>query len=137
MDFSDYGKLLDRAYTQVPDKKDAGARFEMPQPEVFFEGNKTILKNFSQVAKELRREEEHLQKFLTKDLGAYSLVSNDRLVFNKKLFGKKIGDSIKKYSAEYVICSQCGKPDTRFASMEGVKILKCEACGAWKPLKNI
>jgi translation initiation factor 2 subunit 2 len=137
MDFSKYDSLLDRAYTQLPEKKDSGARFEMPQPEVFFEGNKTILKNFSQVAKELRREEAHLQKFLTKDLGAYSLVSNDRLVFNKKLFGKKIGDSIKKYSAEYVICPQCGKPDTRFASMEGVKILKCEACGAWKPLKNI
>jgi translation initiation factor 2 subunit 2 len=137
MDFSNYDKLLDRAYEQLPEEKDKASRFDMPQPEVFFEGNKTILKNFIPISKELRRDETHLQKFLTKDLGAYSLVSGDRLVFNKKLFGKKIGDGIKKYIAEYVLCPQCGKPDTKFSSMEGVKILKCEACGAWKPLKSI
>jgi translation initiation factor 2 subunit 2 len=137
MDFSDYDKLLDRAYGQLPEVTKKSVRFEMPQVDVFFEGNKTILKNFSQVAKILNRDESHLQKFLTKDLGAYSLLSGDRLIFSKKLFGKKIGDSVKKYAAEYVICPQCGKPDTQFTSLEGVKILKCEACGGWKPLKNI
>jgi len=137
MDFSDYDKLLDRAYGQLPEKTKDSARFELPQPDVFFEGNKTILKNFSQVAKTFNREEAHLQKYLTKDLGAYSIVNGDRLIFSKKLFGKKIGDGIKKYATEYVLCPQCGKPDTRFGTLEGVKILKCEACGGWKPLKNI
>ena len=136
MDFSDYDKLLDRAHEQLPKVTKESARFELPQVDVFFEGNKTILKNFGQVVKTLDREEAHLQKFLTKELGAYSLLSGDRLVFNKKLFGKKIGDAVKKYAAEYVICPQCGKPDTKFTSLEGVKILKCEACGGWKPLKN-
>ncbi len=137
MDFSDYDSLLDRAYLQIPDKTKATSRFEGPQVDVFFEGNKTILRNFSQVAKMLGRDEEHLQKFLTKELGAYSIVSGDRLIFNKKLFGKKIGDAVKKYAAEYVLCPQCGKPDTIFATLEGVKILKCEACGGWKPLKSV
>lgn len=137
MDFSNYDKLLDRAYSQLPEQTKNEARFELPQPEVFFEGNKTLLKNFVPIAKDLRREESHLQKFLTKDLGAYATLTGERLTFNKKLFGKKIGDSIKKYAAEYVLCAQCGKPDTRFATMEGIKILKCEACGAWKPLKHI
>jgi translation initiation factor 2 subunit 2 len=137
MDFSDYDTLLDRAYSQLPEKTKSESRFEMPQVDVFFEGNKTLLKNFSQVAKELRRDEPHLQKFLTKDLGAYATLTGERLTFNKKLFGKKIGDSVKKYATEYVICPQCGKPDTVFSNMEGVKILKCEACGAWKPLKSV
>lgn len=137
MDFSEYDKLLDRAYKQLPEKTKTEARFELPQVDVFFEGNKTILKNFSQVVKILNRDDAHLQKFLTKELGAYSLLSGDRLVFSKKLFGKKIGDAVKKYAAEYVLCPQCGKPDTRFTTLEGVKILKCEACGGWKPLKHI
>ncbi len=137
MDFSDYDSLLDRAYKQLPDKTKTAVRFEMPQVDVFFEGNKTILRNFAQVAKILSRDEDHLQKFLTKELGAYSTVTGDRLIFNKKLFGKKIGDAVKKYISEYVLCPQCEKPDTVFTTLEGVRILKCEACGGWKPLKHI
>jgi len=136
MNFSDYDKLLDRAYKQLPKVTEGSARFELPQVDVFFEGNKTILRNFSQVAKIFGRDEAHLQKFLTKELGAYSTLEGERLILNKKLFGKKIGDSVKRYAAEYVLCSQCGKPDTHFTTLEGVKILKCEACGAWKPIKN-
>jgi len=131
----DYDTLLDRAYEQMPEETKKTSRFEMPQVDVFFEGNKTILRNFVPIAKQLRREEAHLQKFLTKELGAYAIVSGDRLILNKKLFGKKIGDAVKRYVEEYVLCPTCGKPDTRFATLEGVKILKCEACGSWKPLK--
>jgi len=137
MDFSNYEALLDRAYSQVPEENKTKARFELPQVDVLMEGNKTILKNFALVARDLRREDAHLQKFLTKDLGSYSVVSGERLVFNKKLFGKKIGDAVKKYATEYVLCPACGKPDTAFATMEGVRILKCEACGGWKPIKNL
>lgn len=137
MDFSDYEKLLSRAYEQLPEQTKTKARFEMPQVEVLMEGNKTILRNFLQVAKDFNREPAHLQKYLTKELGSYSVVANDRLVFNKKLFGKKIGDVVKRYATDYVLCPQCGKPDTAFTTMEGVKILKCEACGGWKPVKHI
>jgi translation initiation factor 2 subunit 2 len=137
MDFSDYDALLTRAYSQIPEAIRMKARFEMPQVEVLMEGNKTILKNFAPIAKDLRREEANLQKFLTRELGSYSVVSGERLVFNKKLFGKKIGDVVKKYVNDYVLCPSCGKPDTHYATMEGVKVLKCEACGGWKPIKSL
>lgn len=133
----DYNSLLDRAYENMPEQTRSTARFEMPDVNVLMEGNKTILKNFIPLTKAFRREPAHLQKFLTKDLGSYSLLSGDRLVFNKKVYGKKIGEAVKKYAAEYVLCSECGKPDTRFTTLEGVKIIKCEACGAWRPVKNI
>lgn len=137
MDFSDYNALLDRAYSQLPERTDTADRFEMPQVDVLMEGNKTILKNFSQVAKLFRREEPQLQKYLTKELGSYSVLSGERLIFNKKLFGKKIGDAVKRYATDYVLCPQCGKPDTHLTNMEGVRILKCEACGGWKPVKPV
>jgi len=137
MDFSNYDALLERAHGQLPERINTTARFEMPQVDILMEGNKTILKNFVQVAKAFSREEGQLQKFLTKELGSYSTVSGERLIFNKKVYGKKIGDAVKRFAADYVICPQCGKPDTHYASMEGIKILKCEACGAWKPIKAI
>ncbi|MBN2517535.1 MAG: translation initiation factor IF-2 subunit beta [Candidatus Altiarchaeota archaeon] len=133
----EYEKLLDRAYSQIPERVKQTKRFEMPQVDVFFEGNKTILRNFVPIAKLFRRDENHFQKFLTKELGAYATLAGERLIFNKKIFGKKIGDAVKSYANDYVICEECGKPDTRFTSLEGVKILKCEACGGWRPLKNI
>lgn len=137
MDFSDYDSLLDRAYSQLPEVTKTKTRFEVPQVNVFFEGNKTLLKNFVPIAKMLNRDEAHFQKFLTKELGAYATLSGERLVFNKKLFGKKIGDAMKRYVAEYVLCDECGRPDTKVTTLEGVKILKCEACGGWKPLKHL
>ena len=133
----EYEKLLDKAYKEIPEEVKLTKRFEMPQVEVLLEGNKTILRNFAHLAKVMRRDEPHFQKFLVKELGSYTAVSGERLIFNKKLFGKKIGDAVKRYASEYVICAQCGRPDTRFSNLEGVKILKCEACGAWRPLKNI
>jgi len=133
----EYEKLLDKAYKEIPEEVKHTKRFEMPQVDVFFEGNKTILRNFSQLAKVMRRDEPHFQKFLTKELGAYTTLAGDRLIINKKLFGKKIGDAAKRYATEYVICAECGKPDTRFTNLEGVRILKCEACGGWRPIKNI
>jgi translation initiation factor 2 subunit 2 len=133
----DYNSLLGRAYENMPEQTRNTARFELPDVDVLMEGNKTILKNFLLLTKAFRREPAHLQKFLTKDLGSYSLLSGERLVFNKKVYGKKIGEAVKKYAAEYVLCSECGKPDTRFTTLEGVRIIKCEACGAWRPVKNI
>lgn len=121
----------------MPEETKRFARFEAPQVDVFLEGNKTIFRNFVAIAKHIRRDEQHFQKFLTKELGSYSTVVGDRLIFNKKLFGKKIGDAVKAYIREYVLCATCNKPDTRFANMEGVKVLKCEACGAWRPIKQI
>lgn len=131
----DYDKLLDRAHAKMPDQLKQQTRFEIPKVDVFFEGNKTILRNFQAIAKTFRRKEDHFQKFLTKDLGAYSNLVGDRLIFNKKVFGDKIGDAVKKYAAQYVLCNECGKPDTYTTTLEGVKILKCEACGGWRPLK--
>jgi len=136
MDF-DYNSLLDRAFEHLPESTKKKERFELPKVDVFFEGNKTILRNFAQLAKAVRRDEAHFQKFLTRELGAYATLSGDRLILNKKLFGSKIGDAFEKYANLYVLCAECGKPDTRFTSMEGVKILKCEACGGWRPLKDI
>ena len=49
---SEYEKLLDSVYTNLPKKEAKAERFEMPKFEYFSEGNKTIIKNFKVVKKD-------------------------------------------------------------------------------------
>ena len=59
-----YENLLDEAYKEIkPIKKDA-ERFEIPKIEGHIEGSKTVLTNLRQIADYLRRNFEHLLKFL-------------------------------------------------------------------------
>ncbi len=58
-----YEELLERALAELPKKKIVRSeRFEIPRVRVQREGSRTIIKNFSQVAKIVNRSEEHLSK---------------------------------------------------------------------------
>ena len=43
---------------------------------------------------------------------------------------------IKSYVEDYVICSECGKPDTRLVKDDRVMILRCDACGSHRPVRK-
>ncbi len=59
-----YEELLEEAYRKIKKTGAYSNRFEIPKIEGHFEGRKTILTNFSQIAAHLRRKPEHFQKFL-------------------------------------------------------------------------
>ncbi len=127
---NDYEKLLDEAYGKVKHLGGNGERFEIPKIEGHFEGKKTILTNFSQIAAHLRRTPEHLQKFLSKELAAQSVQDKDRLILNKKISSSKINPKIEQYAKEFVLCKECGKPDTQIIKEGRMSFLHCLACGA-------
>jgi translation initiation factor 2 subunit 2 len=126
----DYEKLLNQAYTEVKHLGGNGERFEVPKVEGHFEGKKTILTNFSQVAANLRRTPEHLQKFLSKELAAQGVQDKDRLILTKKISSSKINPKIEQYAKEFVLCKECGKPDTEILKEDRMSFLHCLACGA-------
>ena len=64
----DYEKLLDRGLAKVPEKEKASDRFEMPVLKVQSSGSRSLLANFKETAKVLRREPSHVMKFLLKEL---------------------------------------------------------------------
>ena len=59
-----YEELLERAFKQLPERKEEESRFTIPQARVFIEGKTTIFDNFEAVCERLNREKEHLMKFL-------------------------------------------------------------------------
>ena len=127
---TDYEKLLEQAYEKVKQVDSSGARFEIPKIQGHFEGRKTILTNFGQIASHIRRKPEHFQKFILKELAASGHAEADRLVLNIKVPSAKINQKIEQYVKEFVLCKECGKPDTELIKEDRLSFVKCLACGA-------
>ncbi len=131
-----YEQLLKKALEKAK-ARTSGERFEMPKADVATQGAQTALKNFSQIAAALRREERHMLKYLSKEMAAPAHIEGGRAIFQGNLQPRMMQQKLESYVKEYVLCGECGKPDTKFVKEGSVTILKCEACGARSPAKRI
>ncbi len=132
----DYEKLLERAESKIPKKILQKERFEIPLVKGHIEGSKTIITNFIQITSVLRREPQHLLKYLLRELAAPGNIDGQRLILGKKISSSLINEKIEKYANEFVICKDCKKPDTQLFKEERVLMLKCMACGAKHPIMS-
>ncbi|MGC8816429.1 MAG: translation initiation factor IF-2 subunit beta [Candidatus Hadarchaeum sp.] len=133
----DYEKLLERAIEQVPKTVFESSRFQIPEADVATVGNRTILRNFKSIAAAFNREPEHLMKYLLRELGAAGDIQGAQAVFQGKFSAVVVQDRIRRYAEEFVLCKECGKPDTRLEKRERVYVLRCEACGARNPVRGV
>ncbi len=133
----DYEPLLLRARGQLPSVVFKHERFEMPKLIVVITGNRTLIKNLIEVAGIVRRTPDHLLKYLAKELASQGGFDGQTGVFQGKFGGFMVNNKFEKYVDEYVRCAECKKPDTNLIKKDRLMFLKCEACGAEKPVKNI
>lgn len=131
-----YEKLLEQAYSKIKKVETSKDRFEIPKIEGHIEGKKTILTNFTQISSYLRRPAEHFQKFLLRELATPGQMEGDRLVLMNKVPSIKINQKIEQYASEFVICRECGKPDTEIVKEDRLAFLKCLACGAKHSIRS-
>lgn len=127
-----YEQLLDKLYKEVkPIEKTVTERFEVPKVTGHVEGTKTIIDNFKEICSVVRRPQEHILKFLFRELASPGKVENDRLILNRKLPSKLINEKIERYINEFVICHDCKKPDTELVKDKEHRMtfLHCLACG--------
>ena len=133
----DYDKLLERGYAQIPEKTGTGERFEMPVIDAMVEGSKTIVRNFEFVCDRLRRKPRFVMKFFTKELAVPANLEGQRLILQGKFYPKVLNDRLKLFVDMFVLCKECGKPDTNITEGEHARrVLVCEACGARAPVKG-
>jgi translation initiation factor 2 subunit 2 len=134
----EYGKLLERALEVLSQRRIVRKeRFEIPRVSVAKEGVRTILRNFSQIAKTLNRSEEHLYKYLVKSLGTAGMIDNGRLILQGRFTEEELQKEINEYVKAYVICRECNAPDTELIKEDRVQFMRCMACGAKQPVKNV
>jgi len=133
----EYGLLLKRGRERLPESVFEKERFEIPKVRGHLEGNKTIITNFLQIASLLRREQEHLLKYVLKELATPGEVSRSGLlVLGAKIAAGRINEKIKQYAHEFVLCPDCGKPDTEIKKEGDFSFMKCGACGSKHPVKS-
>ncbi|HLB70100.1 MAG: translation initiation factor IF-2 subunit beta [Candidatus Methanoperedens sp.] len=131
---NDYLENLDRALTKIPEIKGSGERFVVPEPKLMTEGKTTVLENFSVIADKLNREPEHLFKFLLRELGTAGKLEGSRAIVHGRFSSSVVSELIDAYIKEYVTCSECGRPDTHLIKVDRILTLRCDACGAHRPV---
>ena len=133
----DYEDLLNKAYEKLPETVKTSERFEVPEVETIVQGNQTLIKNFSQIFQTLRRDPKHLLKFLTKELATPADFDGNRAILQSRIPRNLIQKKLETYVKDYVLCKECGKPDTKLIKEDRISFLKCEACGAKASVKSI
>jgi translation initiation factor 2 subunit 2 len=131
-----YEALLKKAYANVTVQSESTERFTVPEAKVYIEGKTTVLENFAEIADVVRRDQDHLMKFLLGELGTAGKIDGNRAIFNGKFEQSLVNGLIRSYVDDYVICSECGKPDTRLVKDDRVLLLRCDACGGHRPVRK-
>ena len=129
----DYSALLKRARAKVPAQVGTGERFVMPTVEVLQEGKTTVVRNMADVLDRLNRSSDHLVPILLRELGTAGSYEAGRLVLQGKVSEDNLNQRLTKYVETYVICGECGRPDTHLQKEDRTTVVKCDACGAHPP----
>ena len=82
------------------------------------------------------RDAEHLLKFLQRELATPAVIDGPRLVLGRKISSQLINSKVEQYATDFVLCKECGKPDTKIIKEDRIWSLKCTACGAKQPIRS-
>ncbi|NLV10757.1 translation initiation factor IF-2 subunit beta [Halomicrobium sp. HM KBTZ05] len=130
----DYDEMLDQAIEETPEIEGDGERFEIPDPDLRQEGNATVFENFQSVCDRLSRADEHVMQFLQNEVGTSGHIDESgRARLTGEFRERRIADALDAYADAYVLCPECGLPDTKLKDEQGATVLRCEACGAQSP----
>jgi translation initiation factor 2 subunit 2 len=133
----EYVKLLDRAFSKIPDVSAAKSDFIIPKVESIAEGSKTMVRNISSIADAGRRKVSEIARYISKELGVPVGADEKRLVINGRFTSDDLNKRVARYFELYVVCKECKKPDTHLESAGGgMFYLVCEACGSRYAVKS-
>ena len=132
-----YHALLERARAKIPKNVFAHTRFKIPMLRIFFEGNKTSILNFKEVADLLNRDPQHIMKFFLRELATRGNFRGTRATFIGRFGQLTLKSLMKRYTEKFVLCPFCRKPETRMIKEGKFLFLQCQACGAKESIKQI
>ncbi|KAK7908262.1 eukaryotic translation initiation factor 5 [Apiospora marii] len=111
-------------------------RYKMQRIQVKVEGKgngiKTVVVNLSSVAQSLARPGSYVIKWFGLDLGAQTNIDppDDRWIINGSHDAEVLQKSLFTFIEKYVLCDDCGNPETDITIKDDVVRKDCKACGA-------
>ncbi|WP_121741315.1 translation initiation factor IF-2 subunit beta [Natronorubrum halophilum] len=130
----DYESSLNRAMEEVPDIGGDEQRLQIPDAQIQKDGAFTRFTNLGEIADVLSREDEHLHRFIQREMGTSGKFEDGRGRYNGTFSERDFNVAVEAYVDEYVLCSECGLPDTRLVREDRTPMLRCDACGAFRPV---
>jgi len=128
------GSVVNIAGTTPVD--DPSYRYKMPVVFGKIEGKgngiKTVIPNITEVSLSLHRNPGEVNKFFGCELGAQTTYNekDDRAVVNGQHNDAALQSMIHKYIEGFVLCPNCGLPETNYKIKNGCIWHKCAACGS-------
>lgn len=128
------GAIINIAGTTPVD--DPAYRYKMPAVYGKIEGKgngiKTVIPNISDVGLALHRNPAEVNKFFGCELGAQTTFSekDDRAVVNGAHTDVVLQNMIHRYIETFVLCPNCGLPETNYSIKNECIWHRCAACGA-------
>ena len=129
----DYLELLKKARANLPEDALKTDRFQIPKIRGHIQGNKTVLSNFYQIADTLARDPDMMLKYILKELATPGEGKKPLVFLGRKVAASAINEKVEEFAKRFVICKECGKPETKLAKQDRVFFLRCNACGAKYP----
>ncbi|HJN57645.1 MAG TPA: translation initiation factor IF-2 [Nitrososphaerales archaeon] len=114
---------------------DSTERIELPPPQIYWQGRKTIFRNFSEYPRILRRNPDKILMYLAKELATAASLDGERAIFIGRKDKQSFAVLLKRYMVDRVVCPVCGRPDTHTEKVKRLLFLVCEACGARSSVK--
>lgn len=116
--------------------EDPSYRYKMPVVFGKIEGKgngiKTVIPNITEVANSLHRAPGEVTKYFGCELGAQTTYNQekDRAIVNGAHTDLVLQQLIHKYIDSFVLCPNCGLPETDYKIKNGLIMHMCAACGA-------
>jgi translation initiation factor 2 subunit 2 len=132
----EYEASLDRAMDAVPDIGSGGDRLSVPDASAQADGAFTRFTNLDEVADALARDTDHVHRYIQRSLATSGKLEEGVGRYNGTFSGEDFDAVVGEYTDEYVRCSECGLPDTRLVQEDRTMMLRCDACGAFRPVKK-
>lgn len=131
----DYLTMLDRLLERIPKETVEKGRFHIPTPKIIYEGRRTVVFNFKQLATVLNRNARFITSFIGKEIAAPAIYDDPRLIIQARVDRRTFGAVINKFLKKFVICPACKGPDTKLVRMRRILAIKCEICGTETPVE--
>ncbi|AGN00816.1 translation initiation factor IF-2 subunit beta [Salinarchaeum sp. Harcht-Bsk1] len=132
----DYETSLDRAYDDLPELGTEEDRLDVPEAALETDGAFVRFTNIERVADALDRDADHLHRYVQSELGTAGTFEGGQARYSGSFTRADFENAIDAYIAEFVTCSECGLPDTKLVKENRTQMLRCTACGAFRPISK-
>jgi len=116
-------------------------KIKADHPELARDGSKKLVyTNFKKTCEALRREPEHVMKYIMAELSVYGSIDSDgSLIIRGKFRVHQLEEQLKKYTEEYVCCAICRSVDTEITKDSQTRCyqLTCNKCTASRTVAHL